>query len=484
MRKLIIPVLLCVLSACSEPPVAVSPDAISIESSIDQLSDRFEWAKEQALAYAHEEGDSVGLWYEAALPNREAFCMRDVSHQALGAHFLGLDEHTRNMLFRFARNISEGKDWCSFWEINRMDEPAPVDYRDDKAFWYNLPANFDVLDASYRMYLWTGDLAYVEHPVFLEFYERTVSDYVAAWDLDAEVIVDRQRYMNRETFNLEDPYEYARGIPSYHEGNQGSTQLGIDLLAFQVAAYRSYAAILEHKGQPARAKDYLSRAVRVSNLINEVFWNEETEQYADLLQTDGELAMGGGMLTYALYNDAIFMPDRANKTALTLMQREPSNIEIRSHYPEVLFKYGMFGEALDILMQLSADGTPRREYPEVSFAVIGAITTGLMGLTPIDKGIGTLSRIPNEADHVSLRQFQHRGIVANLTHEGQSSSTLSVESGGKLYWRAMFNGDHPELAIDGKRLSAVRTTDQLGNPISYIEIDLFPNDIVTISVPE
>ena len=48
----------------------------------------------------------------------------------------------------------------------------------------------------------------------------------------------------------------------------------------------------------------------------------------------------------------------------------------------------------------------------------------------------------------------------------------------------MFNGDHPELAIDGKRLSAVRTTDQLGNPISYIEIDLFPNDIVTISVPE
>ena len=86
-----------------------------------------------------------------------------------------------------------------------------------------------------------------------------------------------------------------------------------------------------------------------------------------------------------------------------------------------------------------------------------------MGLTPIDKGIGTLSRIPDEADHVSLRQFQHRGIVANLTHGGQSSSTLSVESGGKLYWRAMFNGDHPELAIDGKRLSAVRTTDQLGN---------------------
>lgn len=48
------------------------------------LNQVLEWAKEQALAYAFED-DPVGLWYEAALPGREAFCMRDVSHQSMGA---------------------------------------------------------------------------------------------------------------------------------------------------------------------------------------------------------------------------------------------------------------------------------------------------------------------------------------------------------------------------------------------------------------
>lgn len=126
----------------------------------------FEWAKSQAMAYVFS-GDPVGLWYEAALPGREAFCMRDVSHQSMGAHALGLAAYTHNMLHLFAKNISESKNWCSYWEIDRNNRPAPVDYQSDAAFWYNLPANFDVLDSSYRMYLWTGDLSYIEDPVFV-----------------------------------------------------------------------------------------------------------------------------------------------------------------------------------------------------------------------------------------------------------------------------------------------------------------------------
>ena len=49
------------------------------------------------------------------------------------------------MFLKFAQNISESKDYCSYWEINKFDEPAPVDFRNDKDFWYNLPANFDVI---------------------------------------------------------------------------------------------------------------------------------------------------------------------------------------------------------------------------------------------------------------------------------------------------------------------------------------------------
>ena len=94
MRVLPIYLIVLTISACSTEIPEYIPQPISIESSIDGLPQRFEWARNTALSYVSSGEDSVGLWYEAALPGRDAFCMRDVSHQALGAHFLGLDAHT------------------------------------------------------------------------------------------------------------------------------------------------------------------------------------------------------------------------------------------------------------------------------------------------------------------------------------------------------------------------------------------------------
>src|SRR5215471_13472225 len=62
---------------------------LDFDTSDANLNTAFAWARRQALAYAFR-GDPVGDWYEAALPGRQAFCMRDVSHQAMGAHALGL----------------------------------------------------------------------------------------------------------------------------------------------------------------------------------------------------------------------------------------------------------------------------------------------------------------------------------------------------------------------------------------------------------
>ena len=140
---------------------------LAFASSDAQLVEAFSWAKRQATAYAFQ-GDPVGPWFEAALPGREAFCMRDVAHQAMGAHALGMQAHVRNMLRRFAGNVSAERDWCSLWEIDRHGRPAHADYRNDQDFWYNLPANFDVLDAAYRMFLWSGDPGVPPRPGLLE----------------------------------------------------------------------------------------------------------------------------------------------------------------------------------------------------------------------------------------------------------------------------------------------------------------------------
>ena len=93
---------------------------VNFTSSDKDMERAFNWAKEMALHYKGDNNDPVGYWYEAALPSRFAFCMRDVSHQSIGAEILGLSKENLNMFSLFAKNISASKDWCSYWEINKM----------------------------------------------------------------------------------------------------------------------------------------------------------------------------------------------------------------------------------------------------------------------------------------------------------------------------------------------------------------------------
>ncbi len=149
------------------PETQPGEGSVEFASSDRKLVDGFHWAKTQALDYVRE-SPVIGPWYEAALPGRNAFCMRDVSHMSTGAQFLGLGPRTRNMLRQFAEHISASKKWCTWWEITGEGKPAPVDYKSDQSFWYCLPANFDVMDACYRQWLWSRDNAYLDD-VFLNY---------------------------------------------------------------------------------------------------------------------------------------------------------------------------------------------------------------------------------------------------------------------------------------------------------------------------
>ena len=84
---------ICVSAVVCSASAANVASPLDLTTSDSRLRECFVWAKAQAMAYVRQ-GDPVGLWYEAALPGRHAFCMRDVSHQATGAHALGLSGHT------------------------------------------------------------------------------------------------------------------------------------------------------------------------------------------------------------------------------------------------------------------------------------------------------------------------------------------------------------------------------------------------------
>ena len=87
----------------SETGLSSKPEFVSrleFASSDQRLVQGFDWTKRQASDYVFTD-DPVGSWYEAALPGRQAFCMRDTAHQSMGAQALGLSAWTFNMLQRF-----------------------------------------------------------------------------------------------------------------------------------------------------------------------------------------------------------------------------------------------------------------------------------------------------------------------------------------------------------------------------------------------
>jgi hypothetical protein len=458
---------------------------LALESSDPKLTESFTWAKRQAMAYAFE-GDAVGPWYEAVEPGREGFCMRDVAHQAMGAHALGLAPHNLNMLRKFAQNISDSKDWCSFWEIDRHNRPAPVDYQNDAEFWYNLPANFDILDACFRMYLWTGDLAYVEDPVFLNFYDRTVNDYVERWGLGLDQIMIRPRLLNaRGMLDPKKKFQIHRGIPGYDEQTRDYV-IGADVLATQYSAYMAYARIQEIRGNEELARTFIKRAADVRGLLNTAWWNEKDQYfYARLDKNHRPDGRDEGVL---LYWDAV---DDGPKLRSALGDGHLRSVE-------TLYKYGDPDVAYARLLEMTTPGQSRLEYPEVSYSVVGAIVNGTMGITQegqsallsavvgswVETQVKTLSGLGTKVSWAEIRNLPIRANEVTVRHEGVRKTIFTNQRGPALIWQATFPGSHETLLINGAPIKARSEKGALGRQYSWARVTVGAGGVVTVEVPK
>jgi hypothetical protein len=455
------------------PPSGFAPakraeSPLELETPDAKLAAAFAWAKGQALDYvfpAAAYDDPVGDWYEAALPSRFAFCMRDVSHQADGAQALGLAAFNRNMLKRFARGISPLRDFCSYWEIDKWGRPAPVDYKNDEDFWYNLPANFDVLDACWRQYLWTGDRTYVDDPAFLEFYRLTAKDYVDAWDRDGDGIPEHY------------PEYGNRGLGGYDEGpSSDRTMFGADLLAVEARAFESCAAIFDVRGEAAGARSLRERAAALRNRYCAGWWDESRGQYADFAFVDGSLAFESQFWSgvFPLYFGLLPPGPRRDATLRRILDREPGGIEVESYLPEIYYRYGPREAAYDEILALSDPAKKRREYPEVPFTVIGAVATGLMGIRPDARAltVETRSNLTGSTAWAELRNLPVFGNVIQVRHDGRRKTALTVRSGGDIVWKAVFEGAYDEIEVDGAAQRASQGEDEAGRPISWITVRL------------
>jgi len=428
------------------PPATRSVGAVEIESSDPQLVRSFQWAKERALGYMHT-GDPVGDWYESTASSRYAFCMRDVSHQSAGAAVLGLAGHTRNMLHHFAASISESRDWAGYWEINKDGFPAPVDYQDDRHFWYCLPANFDVLQASYRQFLWTGDPAYFDS-VFSNFYDRTVTDYVSAWDPNKDGVMESN------------PESRPRGIPSYDQ-EKPFPLTGADLMAAQYEGYRVYAAIERQRGARGSlsqklAEEYDAKAQDLRVRFNNEWWNPIQSRHYSLMLPNhtfysGYVAEGN---VFALLFEFTGEGLKTEAALDSLEKNRPHLDQKLSYFPEILFHYGRNDSAYRYLLELTDPNFRGRGMPEIVFSVVGAVATGMAGISPDARNhlVETLPRLPKAVDWLKL---SHVPVLQNevaVRHRGLESS-FTNQAGPRLQWRASFPIDStlaaPRILVDG-----------------------------------
>lgn len=459
---------------------------LQFDSSDKRLVQAFQWAKSRALAYAHDGYGPAGPWYEAALPGRDAFCMRDVSHQTTGAAAMGLYSENRNMLGRFAAAVSQDRDWAGFWEIDKFGHPSTADYVSDSDFWYTLPANFDLLDSIVRMWRWTGDKSYLSDPSIQRFFDSTATAYVNAWDLQPDRILKRSRIMNQRLSKGQ--FVRERGIPSYSEG-EDNFNLGTDLLAAEYRAFESLRVVATSRHEVLLAKRYENTANEILDLIENKAWSPQDSRFMGFFSRDGGWHGSGDAMV--LYFDATKDP-RHIRAALSHIESveylKNIGIEEESYLPQTLYRYGEKDAAYRIIMDMTRPDKDRRDYPEVSFSVIGAMVTGIMGMEVVGDSrnrplLRSISRLQKASDRAKLSGVRVRDNLVDLEHIGDRESILTNHSKKPIHWQASFLGRVSILTVNGHPVRSTMTLDGLLAPVSSIVIDVPSGATVSVTRP-
>jgi len=221
-------------------------------------------------------------------------------------------------------------------------------------------------------------------------------------------------------------------------------------------------------------------------LIDSRWWNPSAQGFYGLLTTDHRLTLGAG--SSLLYWDAI-----TDKTKLELSLRHLAaisldqgggGVEEQSYYPEILYRFGFVEEAYKQILDLSRDGRPRREYPEVSFAIIGAVARGLMGVSvePTRGGLAirTLSGLGAHTAWAELDGLSVQGERLMIRHDGGRRSTLKNLGARPLLWRATFAGSFPGVLVNGKRRAARHLAAPIRRSLTSIDVEVGPGESVQV----
>ncbi|TWD83402.1 hypothetical protein FB561_4564 [Kribbella amoyensis] len=390
--------------------------ALTVTSDNPLVEEAFSWARKRALGWVQTDvakGNLPSYW--AGYPSRDMFYSRDVCHQAVGAHLLGLDAENFAMLRHFARSATAARKWYPLWAFHFDGTPAALDYRGDDDFVREIPAVFDLTWRSLEQYAWTGDRAWIDDPDLAAYYRRSVEDFVAGHDGDGDGIP--------EASGTGDIFV---GTATYNEHSEAPLTVASDGLALHYAALLAVARL--------HGDSYREQAERIQRRYLDGWWSESLGRFARGRSVSGELDFAWGLEASWIAPMTGLTGDGPRTEAyLDFVEQQlelapPANIEAFSYLPEVFFRHRRDESAWRWLRHLIDS---RDDYPEISFTVVQHLVAGLLGLRP-DAATATLtidSHLPAAvgrltADHVRVGAWDLR-----ISQTGRHTTELTVHSG-------------------------------------------------------
>jgi hypothetical protein len=400
----------------------------TLASSDRSLAGLFDRARRESLGFVRTGRDGELPSYWAGLQDRPMFYSRDVCHQALAAHLLGLDLENHTMLERFAGSATERRGYYPLWSFLFDGTPAPIDYRDDDRFVRETPAAFEIAETALRLYRWTGDDRYLTGSTFAAYYRNLVREFLPRHDILGIGVAGER-----------DTTDIFAGSPSYNESPAGTgMQVAGDGLSCQWAALTAIARLVP---DPALAAESQRIADAVRAVFERTWWDDETQRYATGMS-------GRRRFTGFAYEPSWFpavkglLPAGPRASAhldfITqgLRHSPPANIEAFTYLPEAYLNYGDDAAALAWIRHL-ADS--RSDYPEVPFTLVQHLAVGLTGLEPAwDGTLHTRSHLHHE--WIEVGDIPVRSSTVRIHHEGRDASTLTVTGGAPVRWTAHVGG--------------------------------------------
>ncbi len=307
----------------------------------------------------------------------------------------------------------------------------------------------------------------------------------------------RNRIMNtRGRLDLNNRFQTNRGIPSYDEGGTDFV-VALDQLAVQYAGYVAYVRILQHRGKRGEAEALMKKASEMRSFVNREWWDGDKKRYYSHLDTEHRLVHRGPGRAVLYYGSAGDGEQTKSILDGIVSESKSMGVEALTHVPEVLYRYGRPEPAYRVFLDLTRH--ERREYPEVSFSLVGAFVTGVMGIDLeghppsealtwggyVDRFLTTLPGLTTTTAWAELQNLSVRANDLSVRHEGVRKTVLTNNSGPSFLWKARFPGSFETLLVDGEAVQATREELFPGGPeISWIRITVGAGETMTAQTPE